>query len=72
MIHILWPDNQFVPYEKILDWYQVAVVRGLVDGRLDILEQNAHDAALLLDEAGLITLARVAQDSRHEKGEIGA
>ena len=58
MVHILWPDNLFVTDEEILSRYRAAVGMGLVDGRMDSLVQDAHEAAQLLDEAGLITLAR--------------
>ena len=58
MVHILWPDNLFVTDEEILSRYRAAVGMGIVDGRADSLVQDAHDAAQLLDEAGLITLAR--------------
>lgn len=58
MVHILWPDNLFLTDEEILSRYRAAVGMGLVDGHVDSLVQDAHDAAQLLDEAGLITLAR--------------
>jgi len=56
--HILYPDNRVVSADKILGWFNDACENGEIDGVENPQGANPHFAAKMLDQAGLITLAR--------------
>jgi hypothetical protein len=53
---ILYPERRVVDSETILTWYQDALANGEVEDDFPTSPTDPHWAALLLHEAGLITL----------------
>ncbi len=58
--HILYPDNRNVSAEKIVGWYNDAVSNGEVDAIDGDPTLNVREAALALDDAGIISLGRLS------------
>lgn len=57
MIRIIYPENKLVTEDRILSWYNDAVE----DGEIEPCDTSpasitVHDAAMALDDAGIITL----------------
>ncbi|WP_223621202.1 hypothetical protein [Lysobacter sp. ESA13C] len=58
VLAVVWPDRRNVPSETVLSWAQDAYA----NNEIDRAPEGAADAAALLHDAGLITLA---QEPRH-------
>ncbi len=54
---LLYPENRIVTSDRIMLWYFDAIDNGEVEGEKDV---DAQTAALALEDAGIITLARVS------------